>query len=209
RGESAGDGASENGRFHPVPLRVWRFGVRLGSWLARPTHLLRLKLHGDAVDAVAQPGRRRPILEDVAQVAAAAAAVHLRADHAVAFVDRGLDGARNGIVEGGPAGAALELPLRHEQGLVTARAEERAGPLLVVERAAARRLGAVPSHDRVLLRRQQLAPLRLGPGDGVLLRVHEVLRKGGQTPRFYRSVELKRLDAGRPTSPRQPSTRFT
>src|SRR5436309_8901942 len=32
------------------------------------------KLHGDAVDAIAQAGRRRSVVEDVAQMAAAAAA---------------------------------------------------------------------------------------------------------------------------------------
>ena len=34
-----------------------------------------------AVDAVAQPGRRRTVLEDVAEVTAAAVAVHLGAPH--------------------------------------------------------------------------------------------------------------------------------
>ena len=34
------------------------------------------ELHGDAVDAVAQTGRRRPIVEDVAEMAPAAAAMH-------------------------------------------------------------------------------------------------------------------------------------
>ena len=38
----------------------------------------------------------------------------------------------------------------------------------IVERAAARRLGAVLAHDVVLLGRQQLAPFGVGAGDGVL-----------------------------------------
>src|SRR6476660_2701347 len=130
------------------------------------------KLHGDAIDAIAQAGRRRPVIEDVAQMAAAAAAVHLRTDHAVAFVRRGLHRTGRGIIEARPAGAAFEFPLRDEQRLIAPRTNESAGPLLEVERAAAGRLGAVLAHDLVLLGRQQLAPLRLGPGDRILLGVH-------------------------------------
>src|SRR5262245_8935911 len=102
-------------------------------------------------------------------MAAAAAAMHLRADHAVAAVLGRLDGVGHGVVEARPAGAALELPLGDEQRLVTAGAGERAGAFLEIERAAARRLGAVLAHDGVLLGRQQLAPLRLGVGYGILL----------------------------------------
>ena len=41
----------------------------------------------------------------------------------------------------------------------------------IVERAAARRLGAVLAHDPILLGRQQLAPFRVGVGDGIVLGV--------------------------------------
>ena len=50
-----------------------------------------LKRHGEAVHAVAQPGRLRPVIEDVAQMPAAAAAMHGGAVHApgaVAFLGR-------------------------------------------------------------------------------------------------------------------------
>src|SRR5947208_3635043 len=69
-----------------------------------------VELEGAAVDAVAEPGRVRPVLEDVAQMAAAARAQHLGADHAVAHVALGLDGlvARR-RVEARPARARLEL----------------------------------------------------------------------------------------------------
>src|SRR5687768_16238133 len=43
--------------------------------------LRRAELDGDAVHAVAQAGRPRPVLEDVAEMAAAAGAVHLGAAH--------------------------------------------------------------------------------------------------------------------------------
>src|SRR5262245_48383862 len=66
---------------------------------ARSLSSFRLEVHRYAVDAVAQPGRRRAVREYVAEMAAAAAAMHLGADHAVAPVDRVLDRARLRIVE--------------------------------------------------------------------------------------------------------------
>src|SRR5262245_17517686 len=75
----------------------------------------RLELEGDPVDAVAQAGGRRAVGEHVAQMAAAAAAMHLGAHHAVAAVLGGLHGAGLGRVEARPARTALELGLGDEQ----------------------------------------------------------------------------------------------
>src|SRR5579864_3362212 len=83
-----------------------------GSCLERPS--LGLKIHGDAVDAIAQMRRRGAVVEYVAQVASATAAVHLGADHAVGAVGRRFNRARDRIVEARPAGAALELSFRDE-----------------------------------------------------------------------------------------------
>src|SRR5215471_13808624 len=105
-------------------------------------------------------------------MAAAAAAVHLGALHAVAVVRGGLDRARLRIVEARPAGPAVELALRAKQRLAAADTAERAGALLVVERAAARRLGAVAAQHLVLVRREQLAPFRIGVADGILFGLH-------------------------------------
>src|SRR5262245_26767738 len=122
---------------------------------------------------------RRPVLEHVAEMAAAATAVYFRAHHAEAAIGRGLDRARNRIVEARPASAALELGLGDEQRLRAAGARKRAGTLLIVERAAAGRFGAVPAHDRILLGREQAAPFFLGVGDRIGLAgglgVHGVL----------------------------------
>src|ERR1039458_15522 len=106
--------------------------------------------------------RRRPVFEDVAEMTAAAAAMHLSPYHAVGAVGRGLHGARLWIVEARPSGAALEFLFRGEQRLITAGAVKRAGPFLVVERTASRRLGAVRPHDLELFRSEELAPLRVG-----------------------------------------------
>src|SRR5262245_41854257 len=115
---------------------------------------LRLEIHRDAVDAVPQMGRRRAVGEDMAEVAAAAAAMDLGAPHAVAVVERFLDCTGLWVVEARPAGAALELGLRHEQFLPAAGTRKRARALLIIERAASRRLGAMLAHDVELFGRE-------------------------------------------------------
>src|SRR6185436_7184161 len=112
----------------------------------------------DAVDAVAQMRRRRPVIEYVAEVATAAAAMYLVADHAVAAIRFHFNGVGDRIIEARPARSTLEFHLGCEQRLVAGHAAERAGPLLVQQRAASRHFGAVLAHDLVLLRREQLAP---------------------------------------------------
>src|SRR5262249_50795869 len=139
----------------------------LGRGIPRPLdHAIagrsfRLEVHRHAVDAVAQSGGRRPVRKDVAEMAAAAAAMHLGANHAVAPIHGLLDRAILRIIETRPAGAALEFLLRLEQRLLAAGTTERAGALFEIERTAARPLGAVLAHDVELLGRQDLAPLSL------------------------------------------------
>src|SRR5262249_48331909 len=146
------------------------------AFLAMTRYSLRLEIQRDAVDAVAQVRRRRAVLEYVAEMAATAAAMHLGAVHAVAVVLGGLDCARLGVIEARPAGATVELALGAKQRLAAADTAERAGALLVVERAAARRLGAVAAQHLVLLGGEQLAPFRIGVADGILLGLHGWLR---------------------------------
>src|SRR5882757_6667274 len=122
---------------------------------------IRVEIHRPPVDAVALMRRRRAVGEAMAEMTAAAAAVHLGAHHAVAAVRRRFDRTRLGIVEARPARPALEFALGDEQLLSASRAGECAGALLEVQRAASRRLGAVLAHDVKLLWREQLAPLSL------------------------------------------------
>src|SRR5689334_23959918 len=103
----------------------------------------------DAIDAIAQMSRRRSVVEDMAEIAPAAAAVHLVAHHAVAVVRLAFDRARQRIVEARPAGPALEFHLGYEQGLVAGGTAKGAGALLAQQCAAPRHLGAVLAHDRV------------------------------------------------------------
>ena len=65
----------------------------------------------DAVDAVAQAGRRRSVVEHMAEMAAAAAAMHLVPHHAEGVVGVFQHRAFDRLIEARPAGAAVELGL--------------------------------------------------------------------------------------------------
>ena len=116
----------------------------------------------EPVNAVAQTGRFRTVVEDMAEMAAAAAAVHLGAQHAVGAVLGLADIAFDRLIEARPAGAALEFRLRGEQRQVAPGAGKGALAMLLEQRARARPLGALLAQDLVLLRRQLRAPFRIG-----------------------------------------------
>ncbi len=101
----------------------------------------RLEVQGDAVDAVAQAGWRRPVLEDVAEVSTAAAAVHLRAHHPVGAIGGRTDRSLERREEARPAGSAFELAVGDKERLPATGAGERARPMLVEQRARAGVLG--------------------------------------------------------------------
>src|SRR5262245_57915142 len=121
-------------------------------------------------------------------MAAAAPAMHLRAQHAPAAVRGGADGVVERLIEAGPASAAVELGGRGEQRQVAAGAVVHAGPILLVERAGEGALGAVLAQHIVLLGREQLLPLLVGLGDleglggggGLCLSSPGEARRGGE-----------------------------
>src|SRR5262249_39199616 len=125
-----------------------------------------------AIDAIAQVGRRWAILEDVTEMAAAAAAVHLGAHHPVAAVARAFDPSLDWIIVARPARAALGFGLGYEQRLTASDSAGRAWTLLVIERAAAGTFGPVTAHDVVLLAREQAPPFLVGVGDRVFFLLH-------------------------------------
>src|SRR6476661_3545562 len=88
----------------PVPGRAGLKHVR-GAWA-----LFRLQLQRRRVDAVAQSGRSRAVIEDMAEMAGAFRAQHLGADHAVGgvplLVDMTID---RRLGEARPAAAGIEL----------------------------------------------------------------------------------------------------
>src|SRR5271166_1269194 len=103
----------------------------------------RLEVHRRAVHAIALPGRAWAVVEHVAEMAAAPAAMHLGARHEEAAVLRGADGPFQRLIEAGPAGAAFELGIRCKHLLAAAGASELAVPLLRIQRAGSSALGAV------------------------------------------------------------------
>src|SRR3954453_18160273 len=102
-----------------------------------------------------------PVREDVSEVAAAARAEHLGADHPVADVRLLLDRARRRR-ERGPAAARGVLRVRVEQLGAAAGADVRPGLERVVVLAAERALGALLPEHAVLLVGELLPPLRVG-----------------------------------------------
>src|SRR4051812_1977250 len=113
----------------------------------RASPLRRLELQRDAVHAVAIAGRRRPIGEDVSEMAAAVGAVGLDASHAVAAIGGRPDRALDRSIKTRPAGPALVLRFRREERLPAAGAAERSGALLLQQRTAATVLGAMFAQD--------------------------------------------------------------
>jgi hypothetical protein len=118
-----------------------------------------LKAQYDTVNAVPEPGRRRPIFEIMAPMPATLAAVDFRANHSEAAVRRGLDRALERGEKARPPGSALELSLSFEKRLSAADTPERAWPMLIKKRARPGRLGRMATQDGVLLRCQYAPPL--------------------------------------------------
>lgn len=56
-------------------------------------------------------GRWRAVVKDVAKMAAAIRAMNFGSDHAKGSINGCLDGTVDRIIEAGPTGPALELPL--------------------------------------------------------------------------------------------------
>src|SRR5437660_9887150 len=101
------------------------------SGLKRKNALTHRELERDAVHAIALAGRRRAVIEHVAEMAAATAATHFpaRDDQAEIVVDANRVGDRR--KEARPPGAAVELGVGTKQREVTAGAVEHAGAVLV------------------------------------------------------------------------------
>src|SRR6516165_10587802 len=83
-----------------------------------------------AIHAIPQAGRLRAVVEDMAEMAAAAAAMHFRTPYAVGAVFRRADGVFERLVEARPTGPAFELGLGGEQRQVAAGAGKGAPAVL-------------------------------------------------------------------------------
>ena len=129
----------------------------------RPSPSSAIEVQRAGVDAVAQAGRVRAVVEDVAEVAAAALADDLGAAHEEAVVGPGLDRVVvHRVEEARPAGAGVELGVGAEQLCAAAATAVDAVLLVVPVGAGERALGALLAEDLVLLGRELRPPLRLG-----------------------------------------------
>ncbi len=126
---------------------------------------VRPELQRYPVDAVALSGRRRSIVKDVAEMPAAVPAVNLCTRHEERAVSRGADSTRDCLPEAGPACSAIELGRRGIHRQVASSAHESAGTLLLVERARAGPLGAVPPQHAVLSGREDSPPFFVSAHD--------------------------------------------
>src|SRR5262249_19027763 len=126
------------------------------------------ELEGDGVHAVAQAGGLGAVVEDVAEVSAAAGAEDLGALHAVGAVGVLVDvGGVKGLEEAGPAGAGVELGVALEERQAAEAADVDAVELVVGEVAAEGRLGALGEDDLGLVGGELLGELLdLGAGEG-------------------------------------------
>jgi hypothetical protein len=126
----------------------------------------RFKTQRDGVEAVAQAGGTRTVLEDVAEVGIAPRTDDFRARHAVAAVDDRFDiFLRHRLEETWPAGAGIEFRVRFEQGQVTADAVVDAILVVIVEHAAEGLFGAFAARDPVLFTGELLLPFLVGFDD--------------------------------------------
>ena len=111
---------------------------------------------------MALAGGGRTVIEDVAQMAAAAAAMDLGAYHEQGPVGPGAHRVGKRPGEARPAGAAVELGGRAVHREIAAGAQEGAAAMLAVERAGARPLGMRLAQHRILGGIEALAPLGVG-----------------------------------------------
>src|SRR5215211_474503 len=131
--------------------------------MGAPLLLGLVQVQRTGIEAVALAGGLGAVVEDVAQVAAAAGADDLRALHEEASVGSQLHRVRLGrLPERGPAGAGVELCVGAEQLLAAGAAAVDAVLVVVPVGACERALGALLAEHVVLVGRELLAPLFLG-----------------------------------------------
>src|SRR4030095_4010319 len=110
------------------------------------------------VHTIALAGRRRAVVEDMAEVPTTAVAVDCRAGDADDKIGRDADRAFDWDGEARPAGAAVIFGSRTEQGLAAAGANEDPLAMLVVKRAGAGALSRLVAKHGVSGGAQPLSP---------------------------------------------------
>src|SRR6516162_1652597 len=137
----------------PVPLPC-SSGVfkRLGD---------RLEFQGDSIHAVALPSRLGSVVEHVAEMTAAAPAMHFRSWNEQAVIVRGADSVLDRREKARPTSAAIEFGFGAKERQIARRTSEQTGAMLVIERAGIRPLRPTLSQHLELFGGQDLLPFRL------------------------------------------------
>src|SRR5688572_18849801 len=109
-------------RNQTYPMAQTTAASRINRWLRMRASFAGLENHRHTVHAVPEPRRPGPVGKHMAEMPAAACAVHLRADHEPRMVDRRPHGVLERRPEAGPARSAVELRLRREERVAAPRA---------------------------------------------------------------------------------------
>src|SRR6266446_6111288 len=136
-------------RICPNPSGVFR---RLGD---------RMEFQGDSIHAVALPSRLGPVVEHVAEMTAAAPAMHFRSWNEQAVIVRGADSVLDRREKARPASAAIEFGFGAKERQIAGRTSEQTGAMLVIERAGIWPLRPTLPQHLELFGRQDLLPFRL------------------------------------------------
>jgi hypothetical protein len=118
-----------------------------------------MKVESGTVHAVPQPGGLGTIVKDMAEMAAASAAMHLGAGHEKAAVGLRLDGVVDRCEEARPACPAVELGIRGKQWLAATGTVVNARAILLIEQTGAGAFGAVLAQHSVRRWRKPTPPV--------------------------------------------------
>lgn len=119
-------------------------------------------------------GRRRAVVEHMAEMAAAAAAVHLGARQEQLVVGPGADRVRQRLVEARPAGAAVELGRRRIEVEIAAGAGVDTRTLLVQQVAGEGPFGRLAAENGIGGLAQPLAPFLVAERELEFLRLGRI-----------------------------------
>src|SRR5690348_1486302 len=148
------------------------------------------------VHAVSQARGFRPVVEDMAEMAAAATAMHFGPRHAKRCVGRFSDRVVERLPEARPAGTAFEFRLGRIKRQATTGTGECALAMLLEQGTGERWLGAVLTQDVILLRRKLRPPFGIGLFDLELSRDLRPRRPSGFSPRPAEAEQARETGGG-------------
>lgn len=122
-----------------------------------------LEIQHYSVDAIPEPCRGRPVVEDMTEMRFASAAFDLRPIHPIGMIGQ-IDHAAfaNRFIETRPAATAFELGVAPEEGIAAGRTIVGADLMILLQRTAVGPLRSLLPGDIVYVLRQYVLPLIVG-----------------------------------------------